>query len=75
MKELNRTCNNCKTHNLIYDEYKGEIFCKHCGVIDTNIYELIKITEFIKSREKREKITDITINYKLLKDRKKENVH
>lgn len=48
MKKIyNKTCTYCQSSNILFDETKGEIFCCDCGLILVNIYETIKITEYI----------------------------
>ena len=54
-KIFNKTCTNCQSHKILFDEYKGELFCNDCGLILTNIYEPLKITDYIKqTNEERE---------------------
>ena len=47
-KIFNKTCTNCQSHKILFDEHKGELFCHNCGLILTNIYEIPKISNYIK---------------------------
>lgn len=49
-KIFTKTCTNCESHKILFDETKGEIFCTQCGLILTNIYETIKITQYIQQK-------------------------
>lgn len=54
-KIFNKTCTNCQSHKILFDEYKGELFCNDCGLILTNIYEPLKITDYIKQTNEKSK--------------------
>ena len=65
MKEiLNKTCTDCQSSNILFDEYKGELFCNHCGLILNNIYETIKITDYI-GENNNEYIENLNIETKI----------
>lgn len=49
---FNKTCTNCQSSNILYDEHKGELFCNHCGLILANNFEIIKINDYIKENNK-----------------------
>ena len=56
-KILYKCCTNCQSYKILFDEYKGELFCSECGLILANIYEPLKITEYIKQTNKKSKET------------------
>ena len=65
MKEiLNKTCTDCQSSNILFDEYKGELFCNHCGLILTNTFEIIKITDYIEENNN-EYIGNLNIETKI----------
>ena len=43
----NKKCPECQSHDIRYDESKGEIFCWNCGLILENRFELISIPDII----------------------------
>lgn len=64
---FNKTCTECQSPNIMYDENKGELFCNHCGLILDSIYENIKIIDYIKeNNQQRTNIKDIHINPKYM---------
>lgn len=50
-KIFTKTCTECQSHKILYDEYKGELFCSHCGLILASNYELPKISDYIKENK------------------------
>lgn len=55
MREIfNTNCTDCQSTNIIYDEYKGELFCIDCGLILASKFEIIKITDYIKENNKKQ---------------------
>lgn len=53
-KIFNTNCTDCQSTNIIYDEYKGEMFCVDCGLILISKFEIIKITDYIKETNKKQ---------------------
>ena len=68
MREIfNKTCTECQSPNIMYDEHKGELFCNHCGLILDSIYENIKIIDYIKeNNQQRNNIADINLTPKYI---------
>lgn len=64
---FNKTCTECKSSNILYDEHKGELFCNHCGLILDSIYENIKISQYNKDigENKAEYMKNIYIKTKI----------
>jgi ribosomal protein S27E len=50
-KIFTKTCTECQSHKILYDEYKGGLFCSQCGLILASNYELFKITDYIKENK------------------------
>ena len=47
MRELyNKICGNCKSSRILFDEFKGEIFCLDCGLIFHEKYKIFSIVEY-----------------------------
>lgn len=62
-----KSCTECQSSNIMYDEHKGELFCNHCGLILDSIYENIKIIDYNKpNNQQNENTKDINLNPKYI---------
>lgn len=50
----NRQCDECESMDIGYDEWKGELFCLHCGLILEERYALISIPQIIEMMKSEE---------------------
>ena len=46
-KHIRIICEECKSDNILVDQYHGETYCLHCGLVlqDTTIFQITKAIE------------------------------
>lgn len=44
-KIFTKKCDECESHRIVYDEYKGELFCFDCGLILDETFALPTIQQ------------------------------
>lgn len=45
-KIFNRKCQECKSHRILYDELKGEVYCLDCGLIQDEVFSVFSIMKY-----------------------------
>lgn len=47
MREMfNLFCKECQTSRIVYDESKGELFCRDCGMVFEENYKIFSISDY-----------------------------
>ena len=53
-EKRNMICGYCQTSHVVYDEYKGELFCLDCGLIFAENYKIFSIVDYEEKVKQRE---------------------
>ena len=66
--DYNGKCTECQSEELLYDKLKGEIFCRHCGLIIEDRYSFASIPDMMMKSHLEGRLEARKLNEEMMKE-------